>query len=205
MNFREYSDNTGVTIRVDAAEPGVLRGVRILGLASSNNRTYTPEAVKAAIGMYEGAKVNVDHPDNGDNNPRSYGDRIGVMKNVSYRDGEGLYGDFHYNPKHALAEQLAWDAQNAPQNVGMSHNVEGKAVRKEGKLVVEAITKVHSVDLVADPATTKGLYEQREGDLSDEPIGNVWASRARVQAATRRLAEHAGAGGSPSIWAGRRR
>jgi hypothetical protein len=65
----------------------------------------------------------------------------------------------HYNPKHTLAEQLAWDAQHAPENVGLSHNVEARTSRQQGGTLVEAILKVQSVDLVADPATTRSLYE----------------------------------------------
>ena len=72
---------------------------------------------------------------------------------------DGLFADFHFNPKHALAEQLLWDAEHAPENVGFSHNVEARTARRGDRLVVEAITRVQSVDLVADPATTRGLFE----------------------------------------------
>ena len=47
----------------------------------------------------------------------------------------------------------------APENVGFSHNVEARTARRGDRLVVEAITRVQSVDLVADPATTRGLFE----------------------------------------------
>ena len=58
-----------------------------------------------------------------------------------------------------MAEQLAWDAEHAPENVGFSHNVEARIGRRGERVVVEAITRVQSVDLVADPATTRGLFE----------------------------------------------
>jgi hypothetical protein len=86
-----------------------------------------------------------------------------VIRNVSVRGAEGMFGDFHFNPKHALAEQLIWDALHAPENVGFSHNVEARTSRQGERLAVEAITKVQSVDLVADPATTRGLFESAEG------------------------------------------
>jgi hypothetical protein len=41
----------------------------------------------------------------------------------------------------------------------MSHNVLARTSRVGEETVVEAITKVQSIDLVADPATTSGLYE----------------------------------------------
>jgi hypothetical protein len=44
----------------------------------------------------------------------------------------------------------------------MSHNVLARTSRSGDDTVVEAITKVQSIDLVADPATTSGLYESQE-------------------------------------------
>jgi len=156
--LREYVDSRGVALGADPAA-GVIRGVKILGLASRNGRTYLPEALSQAVGLYEDAKVNVNHPKGRPDGPRDYQDRIGVIRNVAVHAGEGLFADFHFNPKHALAEQLAWDAEHAPENVGFSHNVQARCTRRDGQLVVEAITKVQGVDLVADPATTRGLFE----------------------------------------------
>jgi hypothetical protein len=157
--LQEYADSRGVDVRVDRAG-GVLRGVKLIGLESLNGRRYRPEALAAAIGLYEGAKVNVNHPKEGPLAPRDYRDRLGVVRQVEFRPGEGLFGNLHFNPKHALAEQLAWDAQHNPRNVGFSHNVTARLSREGGQTVVEAITHVHSVDLVADPAATQGLFEQ---------------------------------------------
>jgi hypothetical protein len=75
----------------------------------------------------------------------------------------------HFNPKHALAEQLAWDAEHNPRNVGFSHNVQAKLSRSEEGTVVEEITRVQSVDLVADPAATEGLFEHSAGSESPSP------------------------------------
>ena len=97
---------------------------------------------------------------------------------------DGLYGDFHFNPKHALAEQLCWDAEHAPGNVGFSHDVEAQTSRKNGRVVVEAIRKVSSVDLVADPATTSGLFESR-----DAAVGH--ATRRAALATTRQALDTA--------------
>ena len=101
----------------------------------------------------------MNHPKGNPAGPRDYQDRIGTIRSVAVRPGEGLFGDFHFNPKHALAEQLMWDAEHAPENVGFSHNVEARVGRRGDRVVVEAITRVQSVDLVADPATTRGLFE----------------------------------------------
>ncbi len=112
--------------------------------------------------MYEGARVNVNHPKSHPLASRDYQDRLGLVRNIALRPGAGLFGDFHFNPKHALAEQLLWDAEHAPENVGFSHNVQARTVRHGDETLVEAILKVHSVDLVADPATTCGLFEQAQ-------------------------------------------
>lgn len=164
-NFQEFTNSQGVKLTVDK-ENGILRGVKLLGLTSKNKRRYAAAGVQAAVHLYEGAKVNVNHPKGNAKAPRDYQDRFGTMKAVSFRE-DGLYGDFHFNPKHALAEQLIWDAEHAPENVGFSHNIDGIASRSGGKVIVESIEKVNSVDLVADPATTSGLYEH-EGDDDDQ-------------------------------------
>lgn len=159
--LQEFVDSRGVTLRVDRAA-GVLRGVKLIGLESLNGRRYRSEALSAAASLYEGAKVNVNHPKEGPLSPRDYRDRLGVIRQVEFRPDEGLFGNLHFNPKHAVAEQLAWDAQHNPRNVGFSHNVLARLTREGAETLVEAITHVQSVDLVADPASTRGLFEQEE-------------------------------------------
>jgi hypothetical protein len=156
--LQEFVDSRQQQLRVDRAA-GVIRGVKLLGLNSRNGRRYREDALVNAVGLYEGAKVNINHPKGHPLSPRDYQDRLGVVRGVAFRSGEGLFGDLHFNPKHALSEQLVWDAEHAPQNVGMSHNVLARTKRSGDETVIEAITKVQSIDLVADPATTTGLYE----------------------------------------------
>ena len=158
--LQEFIDSRGLALRVDR-ETGVIRGVKILGPQSRNGRVYPAATLAAAVGLYEGAKVNVNHPKGDPAAPRDYQDRIGVVRNVVVRADDGLFGDLHFNARHALAEQLAWDAIHAPQNVGFSHNVQARTARRGDHVVVEAILKVNSVDLVADPATTQGLFEEQ--------------------------------------------
>lgn len=159
--LQEFCDWRGSSLRPDR-ESGVIRGVKILGTESRNGRTYLPDALAQAISLYENAKVNVNHPRGAPGAARDYQDRIGTIRNVTARP-DGLFADFHFNPKHQLAEQLAWDSEHAPENVGFSHNVEARTARRGDRTVVEAITRVQSVDLVADPATTRGLFESSDG------------------------------------------
>ena len=164
--LQEFVDSGSHWLRVDRAS-GVIRGVKLLGLQSRNGRRYEERALAEAAGLYEGAKVNVNHPKGHPLAPRDYQDRLGVICGVQFRPGEGLFGDLQFNPKHALSEQLVWDAEHAPQNVGLSHNVLARTSRQGDETVVEAITKVQSIDLVADPAATRGLFEQEERASTD--------------------------------------
>jgi len=103
-----------------------------------------------------------------------------MIRNVQLRENEGLYADFWFNPKHSVAEQLLWDAEHASDNVGFSHNVEAVVRRQtaDGRrqqssdggttAIVERIVAVRSVDLVADPATTRGLFESIENASQGE-------------------------------------
>jgi hypothetical protein len=163
--LQEFSDSRGLSLRVDRTG-GVIRGIKILGLRSRNGREYLPEALSRAVALYEGAKVNVNHPKGHPLAPRDYQERIGIIRNVQHRPGEGLFADFHFNPKHQLSEQLTWDAENAPENVGFSHNVHARTARQGETTTVEEIVRVHSVDLVADPATTRGLFESTAAGLA---------------------------------------
>lgn len=191
--LQEFCDSRGVAMRVDA-DAGVIHGVKVLGLESRNGRSYLPEALSEAARLYEDAKVNVNHPKGNPAGPRDYQDRIGTIRSVALRAGEGLFAEFHFNPKHALAEQLIWDAEHAPENVGFSHNVEARLGRRDGRVVVEEITRVQSVDLVADPATTRGLFESAESsaaepsEATEETVQEQTAELARLRQEVERLA-----------------
>lgn len=168
MRIREYAAvSSGDEIRLDR-ERNVIRGVKVLGLKSRNGREYLPRALEGAAAAYEGRPVNVEHGEG----PRRYAERIGWLSGVAFRPGEGLYGNLNFNPGHQLAEQLAWDAEHAPLQVGLSHDVLATVARREGVDVVESIDEVTSVDLVGDPATTRGLFESRErGDGAEGSRG----------------------------------
>lgn len=163
-NIQEYTNTPRRDIRIDS-EAGILYGVKIIGSKSRNGREYPDKTLREAISLYENAKVNLDHPDGDPGKPRSYQDRFGAIHNVRLKENEGLFADFRFNPKHAVAEQLLWDAKHAPENVGFSHNVEATVRREQDRTIVEKILKVRSVDLVADPASTAGLFESVEKEV----------------------------------------
>ena len=148
-------------LRVDRKN-GIIRGVKILGLVSENGRRYTPNAVKDAIGMYEGIRVNIDHPEKPDD-IRSAEARFGKLINVHFVEGEGLYGDLEFLRSHPMAERICEAAERMPDAFGLSHNAQGEGdENKDGIFVVSKIVEVRHVDVVADPATTKSLSEARK-------------------------------------------
>jgi hypothetical protein len=146
------------SLKVDR-EAGVIRGVKVLGRESRNNRTYTEAALADAARLYEGADVNVDHPppDAAARN-RNVAEGLGVLRNVQLR-GDGVYGDLHYLKSHALAEMVLERAERMPDRFGLSHNAEGPVRSEGGKWIVEGLERVFSVDLVRNPATNAGLFE----------------------------------------------
>ena len=158
MAKKKFSESIqfGNTAKVDK-EQSTIHGVKVIGRTSLNNRVYTEQALLKALPLYEGAKVYIDHSDK----PRSYRDAFGKICNCRFQE-DGIYGDLKFNPRHSVAEQLIYDAENDPSNVGLSHSATGRHVLKNGQQIVEEITKVHSVDLVLFPATTAGLFEQEE-------------------------------------------
>lgn len=162
--FEEYREEKALPVDREA---GIIRGVKILGKVSKNGRKYTEEAIAKARPLYEGAKVNIDHPKK-DERARDWNDGIGELRNVVIAEDGGLRGDLHYNREHALAGKLAEDAERFPRQFGLSHNADGQA-RKSGKeTIVESIDTVFSVDVVGSPATNKSLYES-----ADKPHGRV--------------------------------
>jgi hypothetical protein len=150
------SCNQGAGLSVGDGE-AVLHDVFILGPESQNRRRYTPQAVMDALGMYEGVKVNLDHPEHNPAASRRVKDRFGKLTDVRFEGGQ-LRGNLHYNPRHRMAETVKWWAENDPSAIGLSHNAVGQGKTDAGGVfVVDKILSVRSVDLVADPATTTGI------------------------------------------------
>jgi hypothetical protein len=143
-------------------EAGVIRGVKILGKDSRNGRTYTGTAIAEAARLYEGSKVNVDHPpiDNPDAE-RSFVDGFGVLRGVTIREGD-VFGDLHYLKSHPRAEMVAEAAERFPHSFGLSHNADGKTRSERGRTIVESVVKVRSVDIVGKPATNNGIFESEQ-------------------------------------------
>ena len=145
-------------------ENHIVHGVKVLGFTSANGRIYDFAAVKEAIQKYEKAPVNKDH----NMEEPSFSDRLGWLENVTL-EKDGLYADFHYNPHADGIESFLWFAEhNGLGDVGFSHLVSGKySVDPDGTERITRIDKVKSVDLVANPATTKTIFESERSAMKE--------------------------------------
>ena len=158
-------------------ENHIVHGVKVLGFTSANGRIYDFAAVKEAIAKYEKAPVNKDH----NMEEPSFSDRLGWLENVTL-EKDGLYADFHYNPHAEGIESFLWFAEhNGLGDVGFSHLVSGKySVDPDGTERITRIDKVKSVDLVANPATTKTIFESEVKPMDKKlkegykSIGSTW-------------------------------
>jgi hypothetical protein len=135
--------------------------VKLLGWTSLNGRRYDPVGCGKSCGLYEGARVNIDH------GSKTVAGRFGRVAGVYTRD-DGLYAKtLHYNPHLPLTEAILWAVENDPGSLGMSHDADAKVERqRDGSQLVTEIIKVNSVDVVSDPATTKGIFESMDEQSS---------------------------------------
>jgi hypothetical protein len=157
--LREWVAQTPSQLQIDE-DAGVIRGVRIIGLESANGRTYTREAIRGALRLYEGCPVNIDHPARPGDQTQIH-QRLAWLENVRQEPDGGARGDLHYLKSHPTSAIVVEVAKRRPQLMGLSHNAAGQTRREGGREIVEAIDRVDSVDLVADPATVSGLHESR--------------------------------------------
>ncbi len=139
---------------------GVIRQAKLLGHKSRNGRRYEAKALQDAVGLYEGRKVYVNHPARDDAGDRPFEDWAGVIENVRYKK-DGLYGDVVLRTESTHFKGIVEAATNPKfsKSCGFSHVADGESHFDGDTEIVESIKEVFSVDLVTDPATTKGMYE----------------------------------------------
>lgn len=178
-----------VLVTEDAAGSNTIKGVKIIGTESLNGRRYPIEVLEKCYKLYEGALVNINHKLGAEG--RDYTDRIGRVVNVRC-ESDGLYGDLIYNPHHRDAKSLEWWAENDQNAVGLSHMAQVRSKwTPEGVEEVTDIVKVESVDLVANPATTKGLMESVDAtkEVTEEDFFDMIAKRMEARAVRKKSGE----------------
>lgn len=169
-------------------DKGIVYGAKVLGFKSAWGYEYDPQALKTAVPLYEGKPIYVNHPPRDKlGMSRNYQDRFGRLQNVRFQEGKGIVGDIKYNRSHPVARQFEDDVENDPKDMGLSQNASGSTVRRGGKLIVESIDFVRSVDLVTGPATNVGLFESK--GASGMRVRRKNARPTRRQKAAMRLLE----------------
>lgn len=144
-------------------EKGIIRRVKIAGKKSGNGYEYASEAYRDSLQMYEGMGVNADHGQN-PNAKRSVRDRIGWLQDCVL-EGQEPFGDLHLlNPIGEFETKLMNAAERAPKLFGLSQ-VARVRWKTPQKTVAESILAVKSVDIVSDPATTGGIFEEKQMNL----------------------------------------
>lgn len=169
---------SGAPLRIDR-ERRVIEGVRVLGrfsrnshgLAEAENGTeYTPECMREALPLYEGAEVLSGHEQPGQRRASGGNDDVvGVLRNVRLEGSAGqecIRADLHYFETHKLVGRLIEDVERAIGVFGLSHDASAgreRFDRANKRLVIESLSAVRSVDLVRKPATNRNLWESHEG------------------------------------------
>ena len=146
--------------KVDRTGPRpIIRDVLLCGPESANRRRYRKEAFAGdRVKKYDGRPVFLNHADR--HSARRYEDRIAKVINPRHRADGMPIGDLEVRPKHPFAEAFLDDAEHDPNSVGMSHVAHCQTkLGTDGWEDVNALESVESVDVVLDPATTKGLHE----------------------------------------------
>lgn len=164
-----------------ASDGGRVFRVEIIAAGQSRNgRNYPHHVLEAAVPLYEGSKAFDHHRTPAELASSTIVGLVGHYRNVKAA-GHCLEGDLHLLPSathtaEALDASIAAQEQGLPPVVGISHDAmtEMRPVNSGGKRIQEAvrITKVHSCDVVADPAAggkaTRVLAGGIETDQSNE-------------------------------------
>ena len=149
-------------------EAGTIEGVLICGTSSENGRDYPPDVFHRDHRLYEGGLINCDH---GRGEP-TVDRRFGWFSNVRVDESGRPRGTLNALKTHPMYERVMEAAERNPSLFGFSHVAMCETrLEKSGREVVEAIKKVESIDLVANPATTRSLFESE-----DTPKGDDWIS-----------------------------
>lgn len=170
--------NWGATVNIDE-DNRVLKNVVILGSKSKNNRKYSGQALRSGVPIFEGIRAYLNHDKKA--KVRKVEDLIGRFQNVRVEE-ERLIGDLHLIPDDGKAAKVINIAKTMPDIVGSSIHAFGKFRNERGTAIIEQFVKGSSIDVVTDPATTKGLFEEiSEGEdqmeLNDLTIAEIKESR----------------------------
>jgi hypothetical protein len=146
---------------------GIVRRALLISPVSSNQRVYTADALRNAVAKYN-TVANLDH-----DWETSVANRFGYYDNATYDEATNrIYADLHFLKSHPFAAQFMEAVRRMPHVMGFSHvaQCEGET-NPDGVYVISTIHDVLSVDIVADPATTGGIFESVQMIPTDPNAG----------------------------------
>lgn len=171
----------------------LVQNVALTGRDSRNGYCYAESALRAALPLYDGKPVFLDHAvDRSRPRDRSTRDLVGTIESPRFEDGR-VRADIRLLDTDSGRTFLALAQSNAP-GVGMSHVV--LAQRSADGTTVESIADVISVDAVINPATTTTFRESTDPASTFEtpadspaprPSDSVAGSAPELAAVTRQL------------------
>lgn len=205
MKICEVTERLGSDLPPNSVDRAakVIRGVKVLGLESRNSGRvlgldqrefgdavgkpygYDEAAVKAAIPLYEGCAVNVDHPASEMDatgrrvikGGRGVMERFGRLKNVRF--DKGLVADLEYLESHPAAQTILETAERMPEQIAMSHHATWRYELRGGRAVATEARSVHSVDLIGErPGTTSTLFESAAKEVQVKKVREVMEAAA---------------------------
>ena len=168
-------------------EKGVIEGVLILtGEKVSRNKTmYTRKVLQEAVNRYEGAKMFLDHPKEGETT-RSVHDYGGTYKNVRLEEGRYLRADLHLVKNEKVVNTVIPIAEQKPAGVGLSIRDRGHGREENGVFLVEGFAGKgpFSIDLVMEASVNETLFESTQGgddmDLSKVTLEQLTEGNAAL-------------------------
>lgn len=142
----------------------IIKNSVILSRTSVNGRDYPDDVQEAAVPLFEGAKAFIDHPEPDKMHlPRNARDLLGEHRNVHFANGK-TYSDIHLLNNDVVRGVILPIIEQKPHLCGNSVvvRINQKFEKETGRYRVEKILAARSVDIVTEPATTKGIFESKE-------------------------------------------
>lgn len=161
-----------------APDGGRVFRVRIISAGDSKNgRRYPARVLQESATLYEGAKAYDHHRSAAELQSSTIAGLVGYYRNVEATD-QGLDGDLCLLPgathtAEALDASVAAQAAGLPELVGISHDAltYTRPIQVGRRRLQEAvaIAKVHSADVVADPAAGGKAVRVLAGGIETDP------------------------------------